>query len=612
MNSRKIFLTVGACLLLNAGCGGGPFDESGRDTIDPQLGLSREDYRHINDPAQYTNPDNPDKQLNPAEPPVPELADILAAPQPPKIAASKLVSVAVTDDVPLKDVLIELARLADVDIEVDAGITGGVSFRAKDRPFNEVVERIADLAGLRYKMRDGVLRIERDTPYVQTYDLNFLNIKRESSSKTSISTNVLSSGVGGSSGGGSSGGGGGGGGLTTGSTTSLDSKSESDFWDRFSDGIKQIMDYVPASRVSSTSVATQPAQAQPQFDENGQPVPIAATAAAAAPTSSGGTFFVLNRQAGTLTVSGTQQQHEMITKFVEKVEHNTSSQVLIEAKIVEVTLNDKFQSGIDWSQLGGSKVSLPFTFGAVDDPANVATFNLKQQNIGGWSLDIDAAVQLTQLFGTTRTLSSPRLHAMNNQQAVLTFAENIVYFQLDIQRESNTSTGGTTTDLNVTSTLNTVPIGIILTLQPSINMETNEVTLSVRPTLSRVTTFVNDPAVSYLITQIPAGTPTAGLISPIPVVEVRELDSILKLQSGQVMVIGGLMEDDVENTDRGIPWASEVPYVGNLFKGIDKDRRLKELVIFIRATIVGSHGNAHPMDKAVYEKFTDDPRPLSF
>ena len=575
--------------------------------FDPQLDLSRDDYRKVNDPSSYVDPNDSKNTANPAEPPVPELADILAIPAPPKIAASKLVSVAVTDDVPLKDVLIELARLADVDIEVDAGIAGGVSFRAKDRPFNEVVERIADLAGLRYTMKNGVLRVERDTPYVQTYGLDFLNIKRTSNSTTSISTNVLSSGAGGSSGGG-------GGGLTSGSSTSLSSSSESDFWDRFEDGLKAIMAYMPPNRVSGASGTGQPTSgAALQLDANGVPIPAAAAEAVAAPTtSSKDGFYVINRQAGTLTVSGTHLQHEMISRFVKKIQQGTSSQVLIEAKIVEVTLNEQFQSGIDWSRLGGSQVSFPFTFGEVTDAANVATFDFDLSDVGRPKIDLQGAVDLAQTFGTTRTLSSPRLNAMNNQQAVLTFAENTVYFQLDVEKETNTTTAGTTTDVTVNSTLNTVPIGIILTLQPSINTEANEVTLSVRPTLSRITTFVNDPAVAFLITTLPAGTPTAGLNSPIPVVEVRELDSILKVQSGQVMVIGGLMEEVSNNTEKGVPWASEAPIVGNLFKGVDKERRMKELVIFIRATIVGSHGNAHPIDKAVYEKFTSDPRPLDF
>jgi len=147
-----------------------------------------------------------------------------------------------------------------------------------------------------------------------------------------------------------------------------------------------------------------------------------------------------------------------------------------------------------------------------------------------------------------------------------------------------------------------------LTLQPSINLETGEITLMVRPTLSRVTDFVEDPAVAFLASQ--GGT--SNISNQVPVVEVRELDSILKLKSSQVMIIGGLMEDSSSNSDIGLPGASSVPWFGNLFKSVDKTDQKRELVIFIRATLVGNEGYIPPSDKIIYDKFSDDPRPLRF
>src|SRR5205814_246733 len=139
-----------------------------------------------------------------------------------------------------------------------------------------------------------------------------------------------------------------------------------------------------------------------------------------------------------------------------------------------------------------------------------------------------------------------------------------------------------------------------------------EITLSVRPTLSRITDNVSDPAVAFLIAQAAAQNIPVNVTNQVPVIEVRELDSILKLKSGQVMVIGGLMQDIATNNDKGIPVASSVPFVGNLFKGVDKKSDMQELVIFIRATIVDSAGDASSADKSVYQKFTKDPRPIEF
>jgi hypothetical protein len=115
------------------------------DAFDRDQGLSRKDYRNLNSPKL---PEEAPGAVRSGAPPVPDLAQILAAPRPPKIDQSKRVSIAVTDDVPLRDVLLELSRLANVDVEIGSGIEGGINFRATNRPFNEVVERIADLAGL--------------------------------------------------------------------------------------------------------------------------------------------------------------------------------------------------------------------------------------------------------------------------------------------------------------------------------------------------------------------------------------------------------------------------------------------------------------------------------
>ncbi|MBV8939737.1 MAG: type II and III secretion system protein, partial [Alphaproteobacteria bacterium] len=166
--------------------------------------------------------------------------------------------------------------------------------------------------------------------------------------------------------------------------------------------------------------------------------------------------------------------------------------------------------------------------------------------------------------------------------------------------------------LTVNSAIQTVPIGIILSMQPSINLDTNEITLNVRPTLSSIVNFVSDPATAFLVAQAKAQGSNIDISNQVPIVQVRELDSILKLKSGQVMVIGGLMEDKSVNTDSGIPYAMDVPVLGNLFRGVNRTNNTQELVIFIRATIVDTNGDAQPADKAVYEKFTNDPRPLNF
>ena len=661
MNKLSKTISLLSCIFLTASCGEkGPdiLNDKKADFIDPELGLSRDDYQH---PYKSKSSEEPNT-IAEIEPPVPDLAEVLAMPQPPKLGETKLVSIAVTDDVPLKDVFVELARMADVDIEVDAGITGGVSFRAKDRPFNEVIDRLTDLAGLRYSMKNGVLRVERDTPYVQDYPINFLNVDRTANG----SFNINSTGAGSSSNSSGSGSGGNGGnvsntsgsgngsnssnasGTNTGSTSSVASKSESDFWKQFNETIKQILAYTPTKRVSGAGIAKQPDA--PPTPQDASAAPASASALAvdpAAPPSNNGAqtsevtpsspdkpskpFYIMNRQASTLTVSGTDRQHEMIRQFLRMIQENSSSQVLIEAKIVEVTLNDTYQTGINWTKFGGKENYVSANLSTVK-PTVLATspaVNILQKNIFDSKVNLTAAVNLLDEFGTTRALSSPRLHAMNNQKAVLSFAEGLVYFNVKVSSTDPVlgSTGQVVTagQFSVTSTQQTTPVGIVLTLQPVIDSKTNEVTLDIHPTLTRLVKYINDPgfevskaqAIAALASNTSSGTATAidslqAITSPTPEIETREMDSVVKIKSGQALVIGGLLEDSVTDTDAGVPIADEIPWFGNLFKSVNKTNSKKELVIFLRATIIGSSNPADKADRAIYEKFGNDPRPLNF
>lgn len=589
----------------------------GDDPYDRPQNLETSDYRKLNDPKTLL-PEGIDASVKTGIPAIPDVAQILAAPRPPKIGQTKLVSIAVTDDVPLRDVLFELARLADVDIEVGSGLEGGINFRAKNKPFNQVVERISDLAGLRYKMRDGVLRVERDTPYIKNYSVDFLNIVRSSESSVNISTDVLSvdAGGGGSDSSSSSSSGGGSSSISSGTSSTISAAAESDLWSSLEASVQEILANAPtglsapmAGGVSAdpNNPGAMPAGAQAT---TGVQIPAGTTATGATGTGVAAQTpgYVINRQAGIISVNATERQHEMMAQFLKLMERNASAQVLIEAKIVEVTLRDEFRTGIDWNAVLGKKGNARFdlNFQPTTDlgTSNLLSFTLEE----GASRSLDDVVNLTQLFGTTRTMSSPRLHAINNQPAVLTFAQNRIFFEVQIEGGSSTSSGDTSivTSPSFSSTRRSIPIGIILTILPSINLNTNEVTLNVRPTLSRVVSTVEDPG-SVLASSIVEG---ADITNDIPIVEVRELDSIMKVKSGGIMVIGGLMEDGTTNQNNGVPGVSEIPWLGNAFKSRDEVSQKRELIIFIKATILNSEGSHQPADKAIYDKFTTDPRPL--
>lgn len=569
------------------------------DVMDRQKDLTVNDFRGLG--SIDKDPDvSPGVTAQLGTPPIPDIAQVLAAPRAPKVANAKLVTLAVTDDVPLRDVLFELGRLANVDIEVGSGLdTSGINLRATNRPFNEVIERIATLGGLRYSMNGSAIRVERDLPYIKNYPLDFLNLVRSSSSGYNITTSILSGGGGSSdssssstssSDSGSSSSSTSGTVGNSGTTSSITSAGESDMWSALEASLNEIIAYDPSG--GSASVATTSTSSS------------SSSASSSTGSSGGGPgSIVINRQAGILSANATRAQHEMIERFLSLLSRNSSAQVLIEAKIVEVSLADQFLSGVNWNEVLGTvgrtygrigsyagSINGLTPLGSQTDPtAGSFAFGIEQG-------DLDFVIQASQRFGTTRTLSSPRLSAMNNQQAVLTFARNEVFF--DCETTPSTTVAGTppvVTPGTTTCEPNSVPIGIILSILPSINLDRQEVTLNVRPTLTRKVDEVENPAQAD---------------SFYPVIEVRELDSVMKVSSGGVMVIGGLMEDVSRNVSEGVPGFGELPVLGNLFKGRAEDAIKRELIIFIKATIVNPDGSSHEIDRKVYNKFITDPRPL--
>jgi MSHA biogenesis protein MshL len=574
------------------------------DVLDRQKNLTINDFQklgEINKDAEK----NPETTISAAlgAPPVPDVAQVLAAPRPPKVANTKLVTLAVTDDVPLRDVLFELGRLASVDIEVGQGLdTAGINLRASNRPFNEVIERIATLGNLRYSVNGTSIRVEKDLPFVKNYSLDFLNLVRSSTSSYSLSTSIGGSG-GGSSGGSSSSSGGSSGGSSSGvgqsgSQGGINASAESDLWSALEASVTEILNYKPDGDSSAASGAP-----------------------AAAATGKGS--LVINRQAGVLSVNATERQHEMIDNFLRLMTRNSSAQVLIEAKIVEVQLSDQYASGVDWNKVIGAFNDVNIGVGAYLPilPGSSTNASLSTASTGNGALtfgvnggDLGAVLALTQTFGTTRTLSSPRLSAINNQQAVLTFAKNAVYYDCTYEPASQSTSSSaptTSTEASLDCEQKTVPLGIIMSILPSINLDTQEVTLNVRPTLTRQVDIATSPVTGFLKSQA-ATAAAADAIPPIttPVIESREIDSITKVKSGGVMIIGGLMEDASRNTETGAPGLGELPVFGNLFKSRSEDSSKRELIIFIKATIVNSDGSTHQVDRKIYEKFVTDPRPL--
>ena len=563
------------------------------DYIDPALKLDRKQYRdHLYGHNLSQHKDSSRNMDHNHIPDFPSQLDLISDVKMPELGNGKLITLSITDDIPIKEVFMEISRLSEVDIELGSDIEGGVILRVTNRPLGEVVERISRLSNLRYSVDDGVIRIEKDQPYLVNYPVTLLNLDRSNESNVSISTSVLGSG--GDSGGSSSSSsssssdsGSGGGSFASGSSNTITSTYDGNIWSSIEASIQSILSYGQSSN------------SEEDDEENNN---IDGTSEQ---NISNRNFLSVNRQAGIISVMADSRTHKNIREYLNQIILQSKAQVLIEAKILEVTLNDQYRAGINWNSVIDSQQGLSIS-GDFNTGEN-ELFTISGTSLFGAGRNLSAAISLTEEFGTSKTLSSPRLLATNNQQAVLTFAENQAYFTLSIEREDEEATDNTgeSSTFSYESELNTIPIGVILTLQPSIDLDSNEVVMNVRPTLSRITEQVEDPGVTLFARQ----EGIEDITSTVPVVEVREMDSVLRIKSGEVMVIGGLMEERVNNSDRGLPGVSSIPAVGNLFKSVNKTTSMVETVIFLKATIIRDDKDTiHIKDKHLYNVFSKDSR----
>ena len=497
-------------------------------------------------------------------PPPVQITPVLPKPTP--VARPETYSVVVSN-VRVQELLFALARDARLQIDIDPSLTGTVTLNAVDQTLPQLLTRIGRQVDMRYELDGENLVVMRDTPYLRIYRIDYVNLTRDAKIVAGMSMQV--------SGGGSPAGGAAGG--QNNSTATINSMSDNRFWPTLIDNLKAILretdKVLPAG-------AAQPAPVQPA-------APGAAPAVASAPAAPTATFLeagsvIANPESGLINVRATARQHEKIQEFLDQVLANSRRQVLIEATVAEVRLSNQYQRGIDWQRLrtGAAAAGVP-AFGTgnsgleFSQRSNVTRpgFNENLFILGGAinSLNLNFAFKLLESFGDVRVLSSPKLSVLNNQFAVLKVVDNIVYFTVSSQTSQAANTG---TLQSISTTANTVPVGLVMTVVPQIS-DHDSISLNVRPSISRLLRFVADP--NPLLT-------TVGNF--IPEIQTREMESMLRLESGQVAVLGGLMEDLVDRNEDAIPGVRNVPGLGQLFSQRSDENRKTELVIFLRATVI--------------------------
>jgi general secretion pathway protein D len=509
-------------------------------------------------------------------PPPVLVAPVLPAPKPAPRPETYSV---VVNDVPVHDLLFALARDAKLNVDIHPGITGRVTLNAIDQTLPQLLGRIARQVDMRYELDGPNLVVMRDTPYLRAYKVDYVSASRNVKMQSTASTQFGAAG--------SAAGGGTGTATATGATATVDVVSTNQLWDAIVQNVREILretdKIVPLSGSAASSAqagsAAAPAAPQPGAAPGATPPAPTAAAPAAQPAVEfrEAASVIGNRESGVLFVRATSRQHEKVQEFLDQVLANIKRQVLIEATIVEVQLNNAYQRGIDWSRVrrGASGVTLQgFAAPAIPEvDTNRFIIDAAVASIG-----LQATIRMLETFGDVRVLSSPKVSVLNNQIALLRVTRDIVYFTVSPSTTPITIATGTTA-ANIQLPFNTTPQvaaeGFMMSVLPQVS-ENDTIVLNVRPTIRRRVDFAVDPNPA-----IPAATPNL-----VPVFETRELDSILRIQSGQIAVLGGLMQEQAENTEDAIPGVRDVPLLGALTGQRRDIRRKTELVIFLRATVL--------------------------
>jgi general secretion pathway protein D len=496
---------------------------------------------------------------------------------PPKPAARVETYSVVVNSVRVQDLLFALARDAKLNVDIHSGVSGTVTLNAIDQTLPQLLGRIAKQVDMRYEVDGPNLTVMRDTPYLRNYRIDYVNLTRDARSTANLSTQVSGSGAPGASASA----------AQNNATAVINTVTVNKFWETLEKNVKDILRETDKI-VQLTPQAAPAAAVAPAGAQAGGAVPAAAAPAAPPPSQPSVEFreaasVIANAEAGVLTIRATSRQHEKIQEFLDQVMVNVRRQVLIEATVVEVTLKNEYQRGIDWQRLrtGAASVGLP-SFGTGQSgaefrqlsPATPAALDTVAFVFGGaiTSLNFNVAIRLLETFGEVRVLSSPKISVLNNQLATLKVVDNLVYFTI----QATTTQAQTTALTTFTTTLNTVPVGFIMSVVPQIS-ENDSITLGMRPIISRQIGVVSDPNPSLA---------AAGVTSNVPVIQSREMESILSIQSGQVAVLGGLMQDQRSLTEDTIPGVNRVPGLGTLLEQRKDKNDKTELVIFLRATVI--------------------------
>ncbi len=415
-----------------------------------------------------------------------------------------------------------------INMLVHPAVKGRISLNLKNVTLMETLKAVRDIYGYQYEKTSYGYRILPHALKNKVFHLNYLNVYRQGSSGMSVSGGGMLASANGDDSTSSD--------TSSNSTASkIETQAVTDFWSNLQQTVKMIVG------------------------------------------SGGERRVIVDAMAGLIMVRAYPDELAAVAEFLNKAELSLQKQVIIEAKILEVTLNEGFQSGIQWDSFGlgvggtfadsSNDVSAQLTSTNIINPDNLA--GLFSLNIN--TSDFTGVIQMLQRQGDVQVLSSPRISTVNNQKAVIKVGTD-EFFVTEVTNNITTTTNTTTSvpEFGLTSFFS----GISLDVTPQIG-DNNEVILHVHPSVTEVVERTK---------VISLGNDTYNL--PVAFSSIRETDSIIRAASGQVVVIGGLLQNKKSNTQASVPWLSRIPIFGFLFRQSDRSMTKSELVILLQPTVI--------------------------
>ncbi len=422
----------------------------------------------------------------------------------------------------MASVLAMFARAHKLNIVPDPDVQGVITVNFKDLPFDKAMEAILDAHGFFWEWERGLIRVHKFES--KMFTLDYVRLIREG--KTQSSASMSSSGSSGGGGGGGRGGGGSGGGAAGGST-SIKQEDKLTFWADFEMQLKGLM-------------------SQEQ-----------------------GRKLVVNRLSGIIYVTDLHSNISTIETFINSIDGSIHRQVEIEARIYEVTLNDDYSLGVDWTKIGfdngrgviSSSSIIAAPVGAVSAKAFSLGANYSRGNFAG-------VLSALKEQGDIKIISQPRLLTLNNQPALIKVGTDHPFFEAQVTEGSSNNRD------RVSITVRYVTIGVVLSVTPQISQD-GWIILDISPSITRL---VGTDRIVDNITLLPLATA--------PVIDVKQSSTLVRLRDREMVVISGLIQEETSDTVRKVPLLGDIPGVGKLFTGTYKSTSKRELIVFLTPKII--------------------------